>query len=908
MIQSKSAGHAKTYFSDALSKADYYASDQELPGFWQGRLAARLGLSGRTERDDFFALCENLHPRTGESLTPRTKEERTVGYDINFHCPKSVSILHMLAVDDHVLEAFRDSVTETMQVIEADAMTRVRLEGRYEDRHTGSLVWGHFIHQTARPVDGFLPDPHLHSHCFVFNATRDDEEKRIKAAQFREIKRDMPFYQSRFHKTFADKLAALGYGIRRTARSFEIEGVPKKAIALFSKRTDEIGRAAKQKGITDPAALAELGARTRGKKQKGLGMADLKTEWRRQIAGLDLEQAERDMVLRHAGRHAGRQDRPQLTARQCLDHALLHGFERASVMDGRRILKAAYHHAIGSETVGIGALDDLFGRDKRIIRVQDQGRSKCTTREVLIEEKRMVDLARQGQGKMKPLYSTAPQLVLKGQLAAAVEHVLTTTNRVAIIRGAAGSGKTTLMQTAIPMIEAAGKKVTVLAPSSSASRGTLKEAGFKEADTVAALLQNSQRQQELKGQVIWVDEAGLLGTKDMLRLLEIATERNARLILGGDTRQHASVRRGDALRILNTVAGIKTAEVSKIYRQTRENYREAVQDLADGKIKTAFGKLDDMGAVREVEPGKAADRLVEDYMTALAGGKAALVVSPTHEQAGEVTEKIRETMRGAGMIGKKELTVQRLKNLQLTEAERSDPRRFSEGQYVQFSQNATGFRRGSLWRVEAADGETVTVKNNEGEIKSLPLDKSRRYEIYEAMQTTIAKGDRIRITRNGFDENGRRLNNGDLLTVQNVSKAAGQIALRNEISKESYMLGGDYGHLAHAHCITSFAAQGKNVDVVLIYQPAATFPATSAKQFYVSVSRGREAVTIYTDDKAQLLEYAERTGDREAALELIGKDDRTKEILRDIQQEIDRQRELAEQEKSKQRRNYEPER
>lgn len=58
------------------------------------------------------------------------------------------------------------------------------------------------------------------------------------------------------------------------------------------------------------------------------------------------------------------------------------------------------------------------------------------------------------------------------------------------------------------------------------------------------------------------------------------------------------------------------------------------------------------------------------------------------------------------------------------------------------------------------------------------------------------------------------------------------------------------------------------MDEVLIAQPAATFPGTNAKQFYVSVSRAKESVRIYTDDKEQLLAHAERSGDRTSALEV----------------------------------------
>jgi len=410
MIQSSSAAHAKAYFAEALSKADYYLEDQELNGKIQGKLADRLSVTGLATKETFFAFCENVNPSTGQPLTPRTKDERTTGYDINFHCPKSVSIVHALSSDDHLLNVFQDSVSETMRDIEADSKTRIRKGGKYDDRETGELAWADFIHQTARPVEDRAPDPHLHAHCFVFNATWDETEKQFKAGQFRDIKRDMPYYQARFQKRLADKLQELGYQVRRTEKSFELEGVPQQAIDLFSKRTDEIGRVAKEKGITDAKELGELGARTRAKKQKGMSMAELKTEWRRQIKELEADGKEQGGTIRFAPT----KERLALTAGLCVDHALQHGFERASVLADRRLLADAYRHGVGDASVSVEAITQNFRVDARIIPVKEKSRTLCTTRQVLAEEKRMVTLARQGQGKLMPLYAKAPALKLDG--------------------------------------------------------------------------------------------------------------------------------------------------------------------------------------------------------------------------------------------------------------------------------------------------------------------------------------------------------------------------------------------------------------------------------------------------------------------------------------------------------------
>lgn len=909
MIQSNSAGHAKAYFAQALDKSDYYLDDQELQGRMQGKLAERLGIDGPVNKEVFHHLCDNINPMTGQSLTPNTRENRITGYDISFSCPKSLSVLHGLSNDDHILTAFQESVRQTMQDIEKDSKTRVRQKGVYDDRDTGELIWSEFIHQTARPLDGSLPDPQLHAHCFVHNATWDEAEQKIKAARFTDIKRDMPYYQEMFFKRLSDKLMDGGYQIRRTDKSFEIDGVPQRVIDLFSKRSEEINRVAKEKGISDPDELSELGARTRAKKQKGHTMAELKADWRQQIDGLGPDDSgEGKRIVRHAFVL----DKSDLTPQICVDHAIGHGFERASVQSERRLLASAYRHSIGHKSVTLDQVTTEFQADNRLVHVDEKGRTFCTTKQVLSEEQRMVNLARQGQGKLKPLYDKVPDVKLEGQQADAVRHILTTPHRVSIIRGAAGSGKTTLMKEAVQKIEAAGKTVTVVAPTAQASRGVLREEGFSDAQTVAQLLADPNMQQGLQGQVLWCDEAGLLGTKDMTALLEITTKQNARLILGGDTRQHSGVVRGDALRILNTVAGIKTAEVSHIYRQRGQEYRSAVEDLSKGDVANGFEKLDRMGAIETIDPLLPNDQLVKDYVDTVRKGKSALIISPTHKQADSVTDTVRQKMQERGLLSKKEVSATRLSNLNMTEAERSDWRNFQSGQIIQFNQNLPGIKRGSRWTVERSTEQGVTIQNEQGQSAPLPTTKSSHYDVYHKSEINLAKGDSVRITRNGFDQDKTRLDNGQTMDVVKVSKQ-GDVYLRNAQSKVEYRLDKEFGHIAHNYCVTSHASQGKTVDEVFISQPASTFAATNAKQFYVSVSRGRDRVRIYTDDKEQLLANASEMGDRQSAMELVSRKNKNTDLVQQrIRDDLNRSPILKERPKEAQKkprlknRNYEP--
>lgn len=844
ITQQDSAKGAKSYYT----KADYLSEGREIVGSWGGKGASRLGLEGTVDKLSFERLCDNLDPRTGEQLTVRTRAERTVGYDFTFSVPKSVSLLYAMSGDQGIMDAFRAAVDETMREIEAEMKTRVRRKGQDTDRTTGNIVTAEFIHTTSRPVDG-VPDPQLHAHVFVFNTTWDQDEERWKAGQFRELKRDAPYFQAAFRVRLANRLQDIGFGVERKRDDFEIAGIPKDVLKRFSRRTALIERVAEEKGITSPDRKAELGAETREKKGSALSWDSLRKEWNARLTD-----GERN-TLASVHRREQQVSRLERGESQSVDHALSHCFVREAVVPERKIATEALKRGLGAVTV-VGVHKEV--RNRPLITSEVTGRRMVTTNEMLGLESKLIEFARSGRGRCRPLGDPnrpVSRAWFNAGQTAAVKHVLGSRDRVTLVRGVAGTGKTTLEREIGEALAEAGRPVAALAQSVKASREVLREeAGFANADTVARFLKDEQMQNEVKNGVILVDEASQLGSRDMLKLFGVAEAVNARVILVGDRRQHRSVTAGEPLKLLEELAGLPVAEVTEILRQ-QGDYKKAARDLSEGRTAEAFEELDKLGWIRETPDSERYEQLSAAYLAAVAetkrGGehKTALVVSPTHAEAARITEAIRAGLKAQDKLGKERL-VNTWVPTHLTEAQKADATQYENGDMLQFFQNSKGHAKGS--RLVVADG---TVP---------PTDLADRFEVYRPRELALAVGDRVRITAGGKSKCGKhRLSNGSLFTVEGFTKRGDIVVNRG------WIIDRDYGHLTHGYVVTSHASQGVTVDRVMIGLSSESFPATYQRTAYVAVTRGKEQALIFTDDRTELLRAVMRLDDPMSATDLV---------------------------------------
>lgn len=861
----RDAGGLVRYFTGSLSKDDYFFDkDRNVEGYWHGKLVGEFGLGHRVHKKDFSAFAHNVNPKTGERLSLRETDNRRTSIEYMFSAPKSVSVVMALTGDREILNAHRLAVKKAMKAVEVDMHTQTRVDGKKTYQKTGRILYARFDHFTARPtrekespLAHYSADPQLHSHCIVPNVTMHNGQ--LRALEGSVIHRVAGYYEAVYHSHLSKSLQDMGYGIVRTRDRYEIKGITRRVIEKFSSRTIEIEKLAKKLGITDAKKKGGLGAKTRLHKTKLKAGGNIMKIWK---ARLTLKELAAITNARGKPSVPPNPTAPEKAINLSLEHCL----ERESAVPAKKLL--AHAMTLGYGTLTPNAVGHALKARTDILYAKEGHQTYLTTKEMVRAEDRMLEFATRGRNTVSPInpdYKTKRGF-LNGQQKNAIRQILNSNDRVSVLSGAAGTGKSTLLVEIKEAAEEKGRRVVAIAPSSGASRGVLREKGFAGADTVAKFLRDREMQKAAKGQIILVDEASLIGVKTMNNIFEKAGKLNARVILSGDVRQHSSPEHGDALRLLQQKAGLKIARVEENLRQRgNPGYKKAIDLLAEGKIRRGFVQLDRMGAVTEIgDTAERHEKMAEDYVRSLEAGRSALVISPTHAEGRLITKAIREKMKSCGRTAKVERAYTIQRNLSLTEAQKKDPAMFEPGMTVQFHQNYKGgYVAGQKYEVvsKTEKGEVFIANNGEGKL-ALPFAAHHHYQVFRKSELQLAEGDLIRITHNGRSLEKSRLHNGQVLTVKGFT-GEGHIRLSNGKTLDK-----GFGHFTQGYVQTSHAAQGKDCKDVFIAQSAMSFGASNAKQFYVSASRARETVRIYTDNKEALKTAVARSGERISARDI----------------------------------------
>ena len=533
-----SAAQGASYYE----RDGYYGKDDpehRAASAWAGKGADELGLKGPVDPDIFRAILEGRVPDGSDTrLGRRGKDgeiEHRPGRDLTFSAPKSVSIAALVGGDDRIVEAHDRAVGATLAWVEKNAA-----ETRMKDPDSGSMarvggqkiVAAAFRHDTSRNLD-----PQLHTHAVLANMVQGEDGK------WRSMANEGLYLQQKligtlYRNELAASLVRLGYGIEKTHADgrFEIAGVSREAVEVFSTRRAEIEAAMNDRALgatADNPRLAERAALMTRAAKRDIDREELRAVWRKQAINVGLDASslvsqaveisdspvrqtavepapapgretqlappafpEPGGTVSRAGMPFDNAQSPEREtasdaapsrAAEAAAWAMAHLSERAAVFSRADLFAAVLAHAPGAVSMeeaerAVAALER--GGVLHAVNMPGAEDSLATDRTVG-EERETVAQMRLGEGQGRALMRgwEVQEYLNKGPLTAgqkaAVKLILSAKDRTVGIQGYAGTGKTTMLNRARALVEKKGWRMIGLAPSASAVQTLASEAGIE---------------------------------------------------------------------------------------------------------------------------------------------------------------------------------------------------------------------------------------------------------------------------------------------------------------------------------------------------------------------------------------------------------------------------------------------
>ncbi len=641
---------------------------------------------------------------------------------------------------------------------------------------------------------------------------------------------------------------------------------------MFSKRHRQIDQKTRELLTKEPekadgniAAIREhIAHKERDRKIRDMGLPRLQALW-----DIQMTPEQKSCLKTLANRQAVVPVRGEELAEQAVLWAEEHLFERNSVVNEHELWRQALQYARGQD---VNFKDVLAMTRLRNYVRDEQHPGNVTTREHLLREWEIVEVAKEGQCAFHPFcwdYRNSNP-ALDAEQRQAVEAILTSTHFV-LFRGGAGTGKSYTLREVERALKATGREVYVIAPQRQQVMDLEKD-GFQNVETVSAFL---ARGELARRAVVLADEAGQIGGRQMHALLELIQANEGRVILSGDTRQHGALEATDALRAIERYSGVKPIELTTIRRQNPKlaktiaergrirEYRQAVAEARDGKLAESFDRLDKQAAITQCTLADQHEKLTKRYVEMRKDHQSTLVVAQTWNEIHSVNEQIRLALKREKLVGETDTTVTAFQPVNLTDAQKRDARSYDEKSRLIFNRDLRGFKAGESVRLQTITNTHLIVESS-GRMAAILFKHLDRITVGQPMELSLSSGDRLQLKANGRSEDKRKLANGELVTIKEVHED-GRIALA-----DGRVLPLRFRQFVRGYAVTSYASQGKTVDHVL-FSDSAVKAATSQQQWYVTISRGRKGVEIFTTDKQQLREQITRSGDRPLAMGLTPK-------------------------------------
>lgn len=915
---------AAHYFSAA---DDYYA--KEHPGEWQGRGAEALGLEGPVDQAQLSRLLDGKLPN-GDQIQASFGEDskKRMGLDLTFSAPKSVSMQALVGGDKAVVLAHDKAVESALEQVEKLAEARRKIDGKTSRERTGNLVIGKFRHEMSR-----AKDPQLHTHAVVMNMTQRSDGK-WRAIANEDIFKVQHEIDAIYKSELARGLQELGYSIRLAddKGNFELGHISRDQIVAFSARSQVIEEALANQGKTrENASTLEkqvIALATRPRKDES-DRAVVKQYWLKKSQDLGIQYSNKGLELGVNEKSLDHLSLPAFMtpAQAVVRYAINHLTERESVVTHTQLISTALRRAVGvataegvraevRELVKTGALiesepsfklsskkhgpalsragwkhylrehkgwSDRQGRlyvDQAIKKGSlVEAEKRYTTHAALKREKAILAIEKQGRGVVPPL---VPSVALEARLVGseanegqkdAVRLIVGSKNRFVGIQGDAGTGKTFTINQAVELLKTEGNSETPIKTLALAPYGNqvkaLKSEGL-DAHTLASFLKTKDKPID-RNTIVLLDEAGVVGSRQMERLMRVVEKAEARLVLIGDTKQTEAIEAGRPFAQLQT-AGMVTARIQEIQRQKDQELKRAVELAADGQAANSLRHIKDV-----IEIPNALTRhqtLVSDYLKLPETERSnTLIITGKNDSRREINDLIRE---GMGLKGQgREFDT--LSRVDLTQAQRRFAPSYEVDMVVQPEKDykQSGLVRGETYRVvDKVPGNILLIKDSNNKSFSINPRKVTQLSVYRLEKQELTVGDHVRVNRNNPSLD---LTNGDRMRVKGVHGSVVQLQTIDS-KKTVELLANKPLHLEHAYSSTVHSAQGLTSQRSMICMETKS-RTTSLNLYYVAISRPQYESKIYTDSKGQLPSAISRKFSKTAALDLKAKLGNAVEVL-----------------------------
>jgi conjugative relaxase-like TrwC/TraI family protein len=734
-IAKLSVGREAYYTRELATDHEQYLSGHgESPGRWYGAGATTLGLQGEASVAEFQSMFEGRDPTTGELLGRPHGRNAVPAFDVVLRPTKSVSILYGVgdpATGRAVLAAHHAGLAEAVAYLDGHLGAR-RGHGGHEHVSGQGLLTVGFDHRTSREGD-----PLLHTHLVIANRVQGPDG-RWTALDGRDLYRHRLAADAIYRATYQRELVRT-LGVEWTATDAhgnrELQGMPEDLVRSFSKRTGQIDAELDRltvDGRERTPRLVKWAVQATRKPKAHEAPDTLYGRWRTEAAerGHDPDTLVREVTDRTANR-----DQDWTVSAAAADRV----FDRLAGPEGLTAQASTFTRpdvlvAVGAGLAGAGgtdmeALADRFLAERAVSVVTDRTleERRWSTPELLAVEQRLVAAATDRTGEQAAVAShQAVREALVAHTSAGPDQQAMARDLcqggagVALVVGRAGTGKTFALGIARHAWQLDGYRLLAAAPTGIATL-SLQSEGFEEVATCDRLLGDLDRgQEQLDARtVLVVDEAGMLGSRKLARLLEYAQQEQAKVVLVGDDRQLAAIDAGGGFRALRLRLG--ASELTENRRQHQAWEREALDFIRSGLVDEAVAAYQAHDRVVAADSKPAATlALLQDWWTAFQQAdhdptQEVVVLAARRAEVDRLNTACQELLAAQGRLGSDRLLVEDLK--------------LAIGDRVVCGKNAIselGVANGSRGTVTALDPEarTLTIRLDGHDDRTITLPRS----------------------------------------------------------------------------------------------------------------------------------------------------------------------------------------